>query len=123
MLIEWCISFLLINIKEVGQEVDPNPDGGTVYGDIRKCKIGNLEQRSKNIEDWMRSIKEVKAHIGLYSQLGRIRCFALSVVPLYRHFFDGLSLCVLVMASRISSVQLPDVVHLFYLAPISHFHI
>jgi hypothetical protein len=35
MLIEWtvkelCIKFLLIDLKEVGQEVDPNPDGGTV---------------------------------------------------------------------------------------------
>jgi hypothetical protein len=30
---EWCrpIRFLLINLKEVGQEVDPNTDGGTVY--------------------------------------------------------------------------------------------
>jgi hypothetical protein len=33
-----------------------------VYGDIRKCKIRNWEQRSKNREDWMRSIKEAKAH-------------------------------------------------------------
>jgi hypothetical protein len=44
-----------------------------VYGDIRKCKIRNREQRSKNREDWMRSIKEAKAHIGLYSQLRRRR--------------------------------------------------
>jgi hypothetical protein len=36
-----------------------------VYGDIRKCKIRNWEQRSKNREDWMRSIKKVKAHKGL----------------------------------------------------------
>jgi hypothetical protein len=36
-----------------------------VYGDIRKCRIRNWEQRSKNREDWMRSIKEAKAHIGL----------------------------------------------------------
>jgi hypothetical protein len=28
-----------------------------VYGDIRKSKIRNWEQRSKNREDWMRSIK------------------------------------------------------------------
>jgi hypothetical protein len=42
-----------------------------VYGDIRKCKIRNWEQRSNNREDWMRSIKEAKAHIGLYSQLRR----------------------------------------------------
>jgi hypothetical protein len=27
---EWCIKFLLIKLKEVGQEVDPNADGGTV---------------------------------------------------------------------------------------------
>jgi hypothetical protein len=33
----------------------------SVYGDIRNCKIRNWEQRSKNREDWMRSIKEVKA--------------------------------------------------------------
>jgi hypothetical protein len=26
-----------------------------VYGDIRKCKIRNWEQKSKNREDWMRS--------------------------------------------------------------------
>jgi hypothetical protein len=64
---EWCIKFLLIKLKEVGQEVDPNADGGTVcmYGDIRKCKIRNWEQRLKNREDWMRSIKEAKVHIGL----------------------------------------------------------
>jgi hypothetical protein len=67
MLIEWtmkecCIKFLLINLKEVGQEVDPNADGGT--GDIRKCKIRNWEQRSKNREDWKTSIKEVKVHTG-----------------------------------------------------------
>jgi hypothetical protein len=62
---EWCIKFLLINLKEVGQEVDPNTDGGTVYGDIRKCKIRNWEQRSKNRDDWITSIKEGKAHIGL----------------------------------------------------------
>jgi hypothetical protein len=36
-----------------------------VYSDIRKWKIRNWEQRSKNREDWMRSIKEAKAHIGL----------------------------------------------------------
>jgi hypothetical protein len=27
---EWCIKFLVINLKEVGQDEDPNPDGGTV---------------------------------------------------------------------------------------------
>jgi hypothetical protein len=27
---EWFIKFLLINFKEVGQWVDPKPDGGTV---------------------------------------------------------------------------------------------
>jgi hypothetical protein len=27
---EWSIKVLLINLKEVGQEVDPNPDGGPV---------------------------------------------------------------------------------------------
>jgi hypothetical protein len=27
---EWFIKFLLINLKEVGQEVDPESDGGTV---------------------------------------------------------------------------------------------
>jgi hypothetical protein len=43
-----------------------------VYGDIRKCKIRkNWEQRSKNREDWMRSIKEAKVHMGLQSQLRR----------------------------------------------------
>jgi hypothetical protein len=36
-----------------------------VYGDIRKCKIRNWDQRSKNRDDWMRSIKEANAHIGL----------------------------------------------------------
>jgi hypothetical protein len=66
---------LLINLKEVGQEVDPNPDGGTVYGDIRKCKIRNWEERSKNREHGMRYIKEAKAHIALYSQLRRRRKF------------------------------------------------
>jgi hypothetical protein len=30
---EWSIKVLLINLKEVGQEVDPNPDGGLV------CKV------------------------------------------------------------------------------------
>jgi hypothetical protein len=50
---------------EVGQEVDLNPDGGTVCVDIRKCKIRNWEQRSKNKEDWIRSIKEAKANIEL----------------------------------------------------------
>jgi hypothetical protein len=44
-----------------------------VNGDIRKCKIRNWEQRSKNREDWTRYIKEAKAHIGLYSQLRRRR--------------------------------------------------
>jgi hypothetical protein len=33
-----------------------------VYGDIRKCKSRNWEKRSKNREDWMRSIKEARAH-------------------------------------------------------------
>jgi hypothetical protein len=28
--LRWCIKFLLFNLKEVSQEVDPNPDGGTV---------------------------------------------------------------------------------------------
>jgi hypothetical protein len=37
----------------------------SAYGDIRKYKIRNWEQRSKNREDRMRSIKEAKAHIGL----------------------------------------------------------
>jgi hypothetical protein len=36
-----------------------------VYGDVKKCKIRNWEQRSKNREDWMRSVKEAKAHIGM----------------------------------------------------------
>jgi hypothetical protein len=36
-----------------------------VYGDIRKCRIRNWEQRSKSREDWMMSIKEAKAHIEL----------------------------------------------------------
>jgi hypothetical protein len=27
---DWCMKFLLINVKEVGQLVDPNTDGGTV---------------------------------------------------------------------------------------------
>jgi hypothetical protein len=27
---EWCIKFLLINLKETDQEVDTKPDGGTV---------------------------------------------------------------------------------------------
>jgi hypothetical protein len=27
---KWCIKFVLINLKEVGQVVDLNPDGGTV---------------------------------------------------------------------------------------------
>jgi hypothetical protein len=45
---EWCIKFLLLNLKEVGQEADPNPDGwDCVFGDIRKCKIRNWEKRSK----------------------------------------------------------------------------
>jgi hypothetical protein len=38
---ECCIKFLLINVKEVDQEVDPNADGGTVCVGIRKCKIRN----------------------------------------------------------------------------------
>jgi hypothetical protein len=70
---EWYVTFLLINLKEADQQVDPNTDGGTVCGDIRKCKIRNWEQRSKNREDWMRSVKEAKAHIGLQSQLRRRR--------------------------------------------------
>jgi hypothetical protein len=56
---------LLLNLKEFGQEVDPNPDGVTVYGDITKRKMRNWEQRSKNRENRMRSVKEVKAHIVL----------------------------------------------------------
>jgi hypothetical protein len=27
---DWCVKLLLINFKEVGQEVDPESDGGTV---------------------------------------------------------------------------------------------
>jgi hypothetical protein len=70
VLIEWtikecCIEFLLINVMEVGQEVDPNADGGTVCVDFRKCKIRNWKQRFKNKEHCMRSIKEAKANIGL----------------------------------------------------------
>jgi hypothetical protein len=34
-------------------------------GNITKCKIGNWEQKSKNREDWMRSVKEAKSHTGL----------------------------------------------------------
>jgi hypothetical protein len=68
---EWCIKILLINLKEVGQEVERNADGGTVCGDIKKCKIRNWERRSDNREDWMRSVKEAKARIGLQSQLRR----------------------------------------------------
>jgi hypothetical protein len=45
---------------------------GCVYGDVRKCKIRNWEQRSINREDWMRSIKEAKTRTGLWRQL-RIR--------------------------------------------------
>jgi hypothetical protein len=42
----------------------PNPRWwDCVYGDITKCKIRNWEQRWKNREDWMRSIKEAKTHI------------------------------------------------------------
>jgi hypothetical protein len=33
-----------------------------VYGDIRKGKIIKWEKRSKNRDDWMRSIKEAKAN-------------------------------------------------------------
>jgi hypothetical protein len=61
----WRIKFSLINIKEVGQEVDPNSDDGTVYGDIRNCKNRIWDQRWQSRKVWMRSVKETKAHIGL----------------------------------------------------------
>jgi hypothetical protein len=43
-----------------------------VYGDVTKCRLIN-GTKVKNREDWMRSVKEAKAHIGLYSQLRRRR--------------------------------------------------
>jgi hypothetical protein len=51
-------------------------------------------------------------------------CFVLSIVPLYRHFFDGLIRhYVLAMALKVSSVLLSNVVYLFYLTLMSRFHI
>jgi hypothetical protein len=66
---------LLINLKEVGLDRGRPKSRwwDCVYGDTRKCKIRNWEKRSKNREDFMRSIKEEKAHIGLQSQLRRRR--------------------------------------------------
>jgi hypothetical protein len=39
--------FLLINLKEVGQEVDPKSDGGTVCMVIARSEIG---KRGRKIE-------------------------------------------------------------------------
>jgi hypothetical protein len=33
--------------------------------DIKKCKINNWKERSKNRADWERAIKEAKVRIGL----------------------------------------------------------
>jgi hypothetical protein len=49
--------------------------------------------------------------------------FVLSIFPLYPHLSDGLILYILVVAVKISSVLLPIVVYVFYLTPMSHFHI
>jgi hypothetical protein len=56
-----------------------------VYGDITQCKIRNWEQRSKNREEWMRSVKEPKAHFGLKSQLIIIRRRIREVIQLVCH--------------------------------------
>jgi hypothetical protein len=53
----------LINLKEDGQQVDPNLDGGTVW--YKKVQDQKLGTEVENREDWMRSIKEAKVHIGL----------------------------------------------------------
>jgi hypothetical protein len=41
--IEWFIKFLLIILKEFAQEVNPNPDGGTVcvviYNKVQEQKL------------------------------------------------------------------------------------
>jgi hypothetical protein len=61
---EWCIKFF--GNQPQGSRPRGRPKSrwwDCVYGDIRKCKIRNWEHRSKNREDWMRSIKEAKAHI------------------------------------------------------------
>jgi hypothetical protein len=72
MLIEWTIKYVIMYQVFANQRQGSRPTGrpkyrwwDCVYGDIRKCKIRNWEQRSKNREDWMRSIKEAKAPIRL----------------------------------------------------------
>jgi hypothetical protein len=47
---EWCIKFLLINLKEVGQEVDQNSDGQTVCIVIKHSAISETENRGQKIE-------------------------------------------------------------------------
>jgi hypothetical protein len=63
--------------RQVSQEFKINPQGSRLRGrpktgwrscvqtDISKCKITNWKDRSKNISDWEKSIKEVKVGNGL----------------------------------------------------------
>jgi hypothetical protein len=44
-------------------------------------------------------------------------CFVPPVVPLYRHFFEDIILCILIIAIMAASVLLPNVVYLFYFVP------
>jgi hypothetical protein len=41
---------LLINLKEVGQEADPNPDGGTVCMVIEESARSDIGNRGRKIE-------------------------------------------------------------------------
>jgi transposase len=43
-------NFLLINLKEVGLEVDPNPDGGTVCMVIQESARSEIGKRGRKIE-------------------------------------------------------------------------
>ena len=78
MLAEWIV-------RDVSKVFSNNPQrsrpGGRpqnkwwhcVQIDINKCKITNWKERSKNVDDWQKSVKEAKVHIGLYCQKRRRR--------------------------------------------------
>jgi hypothetical protein len=65
------------NKRTVSQVFNKNPQGSRPRGrlrnrwwncvqtDIKKCKINNWKERSKNRADWERAIKEAKVLIGL----------------------------------------------------------
>jgi hypothetical protein len=65
------------NKRTVSQVFNNNPQGSLPRGrprntwwncvktDIKKCKINNWNERSKNRADWERANKEAKVRIGL----------------------------------------------------------